>query len=145
MQTASNSAASRAKSGGLEGTVVADTELSEVNGTEGRLVLRGHAIERFAPEASLEDAAALLWHGRSADGDAELQRAFAAGRLRAFALLPELESALSLADAMASLRAAIAQLPADLDAGSEPSDALVSREGSRLEFSTRSAPRILMQ
>ena len=44
MQTAIANSASP-KSSGLEGVVVADTELSEVDGEHGRLVLRGHSIE----------------------------------------------------------------------------------------------------
>jgi citrate synthase len=99
--------------GGLEGTPVADTELSEVDGEKGRLVLRGHSVEALAPRASLEAVAALLWSGASpGDGESERQMrvAFGAGRLRAFARLERLGTALALPDAMDALRASVAQL-----------------------------------
>jgi citrate synthase len=101
------------KAGGLEGTLVADTELSEVDGEQGRLVLRGHSVEVLAPRATLEAVAALLWSGVSPD-DTESERqmrvAFGAGRLRAFARLGRLGDALSHPDAMDALRASVAQL-----------------------------------
>jgi citrate synthase len=99
------------KSTGLEGTVVADTELSEVDGEHGRLVLRGHQISELSEAASLEAVAELLWNGTlPADDGARMRRAFAQGRSEAFAELPRLGDALSLPDAMAGLRGAVAQL-----------------------------------
>jgi citrate synthase len=110
MQTAIANSASP-KSSGLEGVVVADTELSEVDGEHGRLVLRGHSIEELAPRETFEHVAALLWQGAlPRSDDAGMQEAFGRARLRAFGLLPALGDALALPDAMASLRAAVAQL-----------------------------------
>jgi citrate synthase len=118
MQTAVANTASRAKSSGLENTLVADTELSEVDGERGRLVLRGLSVEELAPRATLEATAGLLWGGRLPErDDRQLTRAFGEGRRRAFALLPELGKALSLPDGMASLRAAVAQLSAEQEDG----------------------------
>ena len=48
---------------GLEGVVVAETRLSEVDGERGRLVVAGHDIERLAGAIEVEDMAALLWSG----------------------------------------------------------------------------------
>src|SRR5438445_2343280 len=67
---------------GLEGVVAAQTEISEVDGTNGRLIYRGgHLIHELAGR-SFEEVAYLLWHGtlpgrRARD---QLQRQMAAGR-----------------------------------------------------------------
>ena len=99
---------------GLEGVVVADTRLSEVDGERGRLVVGGHDIERLALRASVEDAAALLWTGALPDADGrEAQRvALAEGRVAAFERLGAIGDALALPDGMEALRAAVAHLPA---------------------------------
>jgi citrate synthase len=111
------------EAGGLAGTVVADTELSHVDGEAGRLVLRGQTVEALGPRASLEAVAALLWDGTPPDdreAEREMQRAFAAARVRAFEELPRLGGALSLPDAMDALRAAVAQVT--LGDGATPSE-----------------------
>lgn len=100
---------SAAKAGGLEGTVAADTELSDVDGENGRLILRGHSVEALAPSASLEAVAGLLWDGALPHDDAALQAAFATGRARAFELVRG-NAALELPDAMDALRAGLAGL-----------------------------------
>ncbi len=117
------------EAGGLADTVVADTELSEVDGENGRLVLRGHTVEALGPRASLEAIAALLWNGASPDdhqAENETQRAFAEARVRAFLQLPRLGDALSLPDAMDALRAAVAQVPTGEGGGT------ATREGATL-------------
>lgn len=48
---------------GLEGLVVAQTELSSVNGTEGILTYRGYNIHDLAENASFEEIIHLLWYG----------------------------------------------------------------------------------
>lgn len=48
---------------GLDGIVVARTELSDVNGLEGVLTVRGYDIEELAHNATYEEVAYLLWHG----------------------------------------------------------------------------------
>src|SRR5438876_5331454 len=49
---------------GLEGVVAAETEISEVDGANGRLIYRGgYLIEDLAPVVTFEEAAYLLWHG----------------------------------------------------------------------------------
>ncbi|MFW5935188.1 MAG: citrate/2-methylcitrate synthase, partial [Halolamina sp.] len=48
---------------GLEGVVVAESQLSYINGDEGRLIYRGHDIETLAAEATYEEVLYLLWHG----------------------------------------------------------------------------------
>ena len=49
---------------GLEGVVAAQTAVSEVDGTNGRLIYRGgYLIEDLAPAATFEETAYLLWNG----------------------------------------------------------------------------------
>jgi citrate synthase len=52
---------------GLEGIVAASTRLSDVDGEAGRLVLAGYPAEDLAPNASFEEVAYLLLHGRLPD------------------------------------------------------------------------------
>lgn len=49
---------------GLEGIVAASTRLSHVDGEAGQLVLAGYAVEDLAPNATFEEVAYLLLHGR---------------------------------------------------------------------------------
>ena len=48
---------------GLENVVAAETVLSDVDGQNGRLVIRGWPVELLAASAGFEDAAHLLWDG----------------------------------------------------------------------------------
>ena len=48
---------------GLEGVLVAESELSYVDGEAGRLVYRGYDIADLARGASYEEVLYLLWHG----------------------------------------------------------------------------------
>jgi citrate synthase len=102
-------------SNGLEGVVVADTVLSDIDGERGRLVIRGHDVEALALHRDFEATCALLWTGALPDDDAHaaLQRALGRARVRAFARLPSLGDALSAADAMDALRASLAHLCAE--------------------------------
>ena len=100
---------------GLEGVVVADTALSDVDGERGRLVIRGHDVEQLALQVDFEAVCALLWHGALPDAAAHaaLRQGLGRARVRAFARLPSLGDALASADAMDALRAALAHLRAD--------------------------------
>src|SRR6202030_2281039 len=68
---------------GLEGVVAAETEISEVDGANGRLIYRGgYLIEDLAPTLTFEEVAYLLWHGtlpNQAELDA-LKKQMASGR-----------------------------------------------------------------
>ncbi|MDQ6876374.1 MAG: citrate/2-methylcitrate synthase [Candidatus Dormibacteraeota bacterium] len=68
---------------GLEGVVAAETEVSEVDGANGRLIYRGgYLIEDLAPAVTFEEVAYLLWHGelpKTAELNA-LKQELAAGR-----------------------------------------------------------------
>ncbi len=48
---------------GLEGIVAAATEIAEVDGTNGRLILRGYDINELRGHVTFEEVAYLLWHG----------------------------------------------------------------------------------
>lgn len=47
---------------GLEGVVIAETQLSYVNGQIGKLIYHGYPIEVLARNASYEEVVYLLWH-----------------------------------------------------------------------------------
>ncbi len=98
---------------GLEGVLVAETALSEVDGERGRLVIAGYDVEQLAETHDFEQLLALLWRDHPWLGLAEQEprAALARGRLRAFERLNGLGDALSLADGMDALRAAAGHLP----------------------------------
>jgi citrate synthase len=94
---------------GLEGVVVAETRLSEVDGEKGQLVIAGRDVESLAGAATFEETAALLWN----IDPAAARRAIAEGRALAFTRLDKLGDALERVDGMDALRAATAHLGAD--------------------------------
>jgi citrate synthase len=49
---------------GLEGVVVTETRLSDVDGEHGRLTIGGVPVEELAPQARFEEVLFLLWHDR---------------------------------------------------------------------------------
>src|SRR5215468_219649 len=81
---------------GLEGVVVADTALSEVDGERGRLVIAGHDVEELGGRLSFEELCAELWSSvPGATSAAELRRALGRERVWAFEQLDGLGRALS--------------------------------------------------
>lgn len=106
---------------GLEGIVVARTELARVDGEGGRLVVRGRDVEALAGRWPFESMCGLLWTGEepSPAAHSRLQEALYEGRRRAWEQLPRLGDALARPDGMDALRGALGQLP--LDQG-EPAD-----------------------
>jgi citrate synthase len=109
--------------GGLDGVVVAETMLSDVDGERGQLIIAGRTIEELAGAASFESLTARLWDLGSGEivpagaSFAAEAPAFAArlgeARIWAHAQLPRVERALELEDGMDALRAALAQLDGD--------------------------------
>jgi citrate synthase len=98
---------------GLEGVVVADTGLSEVDGERGRLLVRGYSVEDLARRTDFEGLCALLWDGALPDRAAHvaLRGALGRARERAYARIGGLGEALRAEDGMEALRAALAHLP----------------------------------
>jgi citrate synthase len=97
---------SRGFSAGLEGVIVAETTLSEVDGARGRLIIAGDDVESLAGQITFEELAAKLWN----EPEDWVRKQLGEARLRAHALIPKLGQALEVADGMDSLRAATAQL-----------------------------------
>ncbi|ERH10280.1 MAG: citrate synthase [halophilic archaeon J07HX64] len=122
---------------GLEGVVVAESELSDINGETGELVYRGYDIEDLATGASYEEVLYLLWNGRLPARD-ELAE-FSNGMAGEFAVDEAvLDSLRVLADAderpMAALRTGVSMLSmTDPDADARPRDeAAARRKGRRI-------------
>ncbi len=98
---------------GLDGVIVADTVMSEVDGEAGRLVVRGHALEELVATRGYEAVAALLWEGYAAGGgDADaVARGLGAARVRAFADVPKLLAATRGLTPVEALRVGLGMLP----------------------------------
>ncbi len=97
---------------GLEGVVVAETRLSDVDGERGRLVIAGRDVEEIAGALAFEDVCALLWEAEPA----RVRRLVGEGRARAFGRLPSLGDALARDSGMDALRAGLGHLAASGDA-----------------------------
>ncbi|TKX63710.1 citrate synthase [Halorubrum sp. ASP1] len=128
---------------GLEGVLVAESDLSYVDGEVGKLVYRGYDIEDLARGASYEEVLYLLWHG-SLPGAAELD-SFAADLAAEREVNDDvIETVRALADAgerpMAALRTATSMLSAyDPDAEGDGGEATL-RQGRRI---TAKIPTVL--
>jgi citrate synthase len=130
---------------GLEGVLVAESELSFIDGDAGKLVYRGYAIEDLARDASYEEVLYLLWYGHLPDRE-ELdeftaamadERAIDDGVMATVRELAEQDE-----NPMAALRTAVSQLSAyDDDADADPTDVEANlRKGRRI---TAKIPTIL--
>lgn len=97
-----------AKASGLEGVVAAQTALSHVDGERGELIIAGAQVEKLAGSQRFEQVCATLW--RVPEVDLGPARVWGAGRLSS------LGQALVHANGMDALRAAVAQLPSNIDA-----------------------------
>jgi citrate synthase len=104
-----------ARQGGLEGTIFAETSLSDVDGENGQLIIAGHRVEALAGQQTFEGLCARLWALGEGQEVAPAPAVLGAARVRAFALLPAVEPALRRldGDGMEALRAALAQLDAN--------------------------------
>jgi len=98
---------------GLDGVIVADTVMSEVDGEEGRLVVRGHALQELVATRGYEGVAALLWedYGEGGGSEAAVREGLAAARLRAFADVPRLLVAAEGLTPVEGLRVGLGMLP----------------------------------
>ena len=98
---------------GLDGVIVADTVMSEVDGEEGRLVVRGHALPELVATRGFEGVAALLWTDYAAGGgdEAAVTKGLAAARVRAFKDVPKLLAATEGLTPVEALRVGLGMLP----------------------------------
>jgi citrate synthase len=95
---------------GLEGVVVADTRISDVDGERGRLVIAGADVEQLAGAVTFEAAARQVLAAGGADPAVLGDAAFGAARSAAWELVPRLGDALDHVDGMDALRTALAHL-----------------------------------
>ncbi len=112
-------------SNGLEGIVVAETKISEVDGQLGRLIICGRDSEELAFASTFEDTCKLLWSNLSeqAPSSQELKDLFGKARVDAFELLRSNPSVLSQKDPMDALRTATS----NLNGGTEVSSAAYAK------------------
>ncbi|MFC6961422.1 citrate synthase [Halocatena marina] len=122
---------------GLEGVLVAESELSYIDGDAGQLIYRGYSIDDLAHGASYEEVLYLLWHGHLPDRN-ELESfadTMATERGIDSDVLESIE-ALARADEepMAALRTMVSTLSAyDDDADADPTDREANlRKGRRI-------------
>jgi citrate synthase len=92
---------------GLEGTIVADTLISEVDGEQGVLVIAGHTVEQLATTHTFEQAAVRVL---AAGGAAITTLDTGRHRLAAWERIAALGDALDHADGMDALRTGLAHL-----------------------------------
>jgi len=120
---------------GLEGVVVAESELSNIDGDAGKLVYRGYDIEDLAAGATYEEVLYLLWNGTLPDEDA---LADFEGPMREEGAIDQrvIDALADLADAderpMAALRTGVSMLSAsEPEAGADPRNLDVARRKGR--------------
>lgn len=110
---------------GLEGVVVADTRISDVDGERGRLVIAGSDVEQLARTATFEAAARQVLAAGGAD-PVTSDAAFGAARSAAWELVPRLGDALDHLDGMDALRTALAHLRPGTGDAADPADAVAA-------------------
>jgi len=102
---------------GLEGVMVADTRISDVDGERGRLVIAGADVEQLAQTASFEAAVARVLDAGATRALAVTPATLGAARAAAWELVPRLGDALDQPDGMDALRAALGHLRATGEPG----------------------------
>jgi citrate synthase len=98
-------------SNGLEGIIAAETVLSEVDGDEGRLLIRGYPVEVLAGQWSFEEVARLLWVDFFEAVPDDLAPALGAARVEMFAHVAALDPTLLALSPVEAMRALTARLP----------------------------------
>jgi citrate synthase len=98
---------------GLDDVVAAETLLSHVDGTAGRLIIRGFDLQELAGRRSFESVLALLWEGflQTPIDEAGIRLALGEARLAAFAIAEPLLPATQNLSAVEALRFLLAALP----------------------------------
>jgi len=104
---------------GLDGVIAAETALSEVDGIQGRLIVRGLTVEELAARHDYAETAALLWHdlAPTTESPEAIAAALGQARLQAAALVPALLPAARQLSPVEGLRAGLALLADDNPAG----------------------------
>jgi citrate synthase len=97
---------------GLQGVVIATSDICSIDGQQGRLIYRGYEISDLAEHSTFEEVVYLLWHGRlpnRAELD-NLTKQFAENRSVAPEILDLLKSLPPARHPMETLRTAISAL-----------------------------------
>ncbi|HEY2405667.1 MAG TPA: citrate synthase [Polyangiaceae bacterium] len=106
---------SAAKSSGLEGVVVADTRLSQVDGERGELVIAGSRVDDLAGHASFEAVAAKLLGEARYPLDGPLSTLLGRARVAAFVRLADRALGVAAINPMSALMALLAGFGDALD------------------------------
>lgn len=98
---------------GLEDVIAAETQLSDVDGEAGRLIIRGVSLDHLVTDCSYEGVAALLLDGlmERSVGEAQLREWLAKARIRVFGHIEAADAALLALPPVDAMRALIARLP----------------------------------
>jgi citrate synthase len=99
-----------AMSDGLEDVVAAETVLSEVDGKNGVLIIRGHSLDELAGRTRFEEAVRLLLDGFFDDLPADLTKALGAARAEVFGEVAALDTGLLDRSPIEAMRALTARL-----------------------------------
>ncbi len=121
---------SSVKNTGLRGVTVADTKISNVDGTNGILIYRGYRIEELAERSTFEETAYLLLHDDLPDENAlrEFKRKLAEAREVPAYIFDSLKRLPTTALPMDVLQASVALLAAvDPDLQSETREANIAK------------------
>jgi citrate synthase len=99
---------------GLDGIVVAETVLSEVDGEAGKLIVRGLPVEALAGQVAFEEVACRLWEGLApppaTTTAAAVRAALGRGRLAAFRHVEGLRRSAAGLPPVSALRLGLASL-----------------------------------
>ncbi|SEH37286.1 citrate synthase [Halopenitus malekzadehii] len=130
---------------GLEGVLVAESDLSYIDGSDGTLLYRGYHIEDLATRADFEEVLYLLWHDElptRAELETFTEKLTADQHVDDDVLTAVADMAAADADPMDALRTAVSLLPTyDPESDADTDDAAVGRrQGRRI---TAKIPTIL--
>lgn len=97
---------------GLDGVIAAETVLSDVDGLQGRLVIRGRDVSALANDFTFEQALSLLWEGFfDLPAAPDLARRLGEARRASFQSLPPIDPGLLALEPIEAVRALLARLP----------------------------------
>jgi citrate synthase len=102
---------------GLEGVIVAETEIGYVNGVDGQLIYRGHRVQELAMFHTFEETAYLLWFGVLPDNSQLI--GFKRRLVNYRRLTPELQKLLDAMPKETSLMSVMMSIVASLSGSSQ--------------------------
>jgi citrate synthase len=120
---------------GLEGVLVAESKLSDIDGDAGRLVYRGYDIEDLARKSSYEEVLYLLWYGHLPTRSelSEFTASMAAERAIDDRVVEAIRLLVDAGETpMAALRTGVSTLSAfDAEPDADPNDVEAARRKAR--------------